>query len=39
MIADSKDKTYFPHILLLTDKQLSKLRKTFSSNSSANIKS
>ena len=39
MITDSKDETYFPHILLLADRQLSKLRKAFTSNSSATIKS
>ena len=38
MIGDSNDKTNFPHELLLTDRHVSSIRKTFSNNSSANIK-
>ena len=38
MIGDSNDDTNFPHELLLTDRQISKLRKTFANNSSANTK-
>ena len=37
MIGDSIDKTNFPHKLLLTDRQVSSIRKTFSNNSSANV--
>ena len=35
---DSKDENKFPHKLFLTDRQVSKLRKAFASNSLANIK-
>ena len=35
---NSSDKNNFPHQLLLTNTQVSRLRKTFASNSSANIK-
>ena len=38
IIGDSNDKTNFPHELLLTDRQVSKLRKIFANNSSPNIK-
>ena len=38
MILDSKDETNFLHELLLTDKQVSRLRKVFSNGSSSNIK-
>ena len=38
MVGDSDDKTNFPHELLVTDRQVSNLRKTFANNSSANIK-
>ena len=38
MIGDSNDKTNFPHELLLTDRQVSSIRKTFSNNSSVDIK-
>ena len=38
MIADSNDETNFPHKLLLTDTQVSKIRKIFANGSSANIK-
>ena len=38
MIGDSNDKASFPHELLLTDKQISSIRKVFSNNSSADIK-
>ena len=34
----SNNEFNFPHKLLLTNTQVSKLRKTFSNNSSANIK-
>ena len=37
MIGDSNDKTNSPHELLLTDRQVSSIRKTFSNNSSADI--
>ena len=39
MIGDSNYKTNFPHELLLTDRQVSSIRKTFSNNSSVDIKS
>ena len=39
MIGDSNDETNFPHELLLTDRQVSTIRKVFSNNSSVNIKS
>ena len=38
MIGDSKDKTNFPHELLLTDRLVSSIRKAFSNNSSVDIK-
>ena len=39
VVGDSNDENNFPHKLLLTNIQVSKLRKAFSNNSSANIKS
>ena len=38
IVCDSKDNTNFPHKLLLTDTQVSRLRKNFENGSSANIK-
>ena len=38
IIGDSNDENNFPHKLLLTNTQVSKLRKAFENNSSANIK-
>ena len=38
MIDDSDDKNNFPHELLLTDRQVSSIRKAFSNNSSIDIK-
>ena len=38
MIGESNDKANFPLELLLTDRQISSIRKAFSNNSSANIK-
>ena len=38
MIGDSNDKTNFPHELLLTARQISSICKTFSNNSSVDIK-
>ena len=38
VVGDSNDKYNFPHKLLLTNTQVSKLCKAFSNNSSANIK-
>ena len=38
MIGDSNEKTNFPHELLLTGRQVSSIRKTFSNNSSVDIK-
>ena len=38
MIGNSDDETNFPHKLLLTNRQVANLRKTFANNSSANIK-
>ena len=38
MIGDSNDKGYFPHELLLTDRQVSSIRKAFTNNSSVDIK-
>ena len=38
IIGDSNDEINFPHKLLLTDTQVSRLRKAFGNNSSANIK-
>ena len=39
VIRDSNDESNFPHRLLLTNTQVSKLRKAFAKGSSANIKS
>ena len=38
MRGESNDETNFPHKLLLTNTQVSKIRKAFSNGSSANIK-
>ena len=38
LIRDSNDETNFPNKILLTDTQVSKIRKTFANNSSANTK-
>ena len=38
MIDDSKDKTNFPHELLLTNRLVSSIRKAFANNSSVDIK-
>ena len=38
MIGDSNDKTNFPHELLLTNRQVFSLRKTFANNPSVDIK-
>ena len=38
MIINSDDKTNFPHELLLTNKQVTNLRKAFTDNSSTDIK-
>ena len=38
MIGNSNDKTNFPHELLLTDRQVSSIRKALSNNSSVDIK-
>ena len=38
MIGDSNDEANLPHELLLTDRQVSSIRKTFANNSSVNIK-
>ena len=38
VIGDSNDEINIPHELLLTDRQVSRLRKAFTNNSSANIK-
>ena len=38
MVDDSNGETNFPHRLLLTNTRVSRLRKTFANNSSANIK-
>ena len=38
MIGDSNDKANFPHELLLTDRQVSSIRKAFANNSSVDIK-
>ena len=37
MVSNSKDKTNFPHKLLLSNTQVSKFPKAFPYNSSANI--
>ena len=39
MIGDSNDKGNFPHKLLLTDRQVSSIRKGLANNSSVEIKS
>ena len=38
MVGDSNDKTNFPHKLLLINAQISRICKTFTNGSSANIK-
>ena len=38
MIGDSNDKSNFPHELLLTNRQVSSIRKAFANNSSVDIK-
>ena len=38
VVGDCNDENNFPHKLLLTNTQVSKLRKVFTNNSSANIK-
>ena len=38
MIGNSDDETNFPHNLLLTDRQVSHLRKAFANNSATDIK-
>ena len=38
MIENYNDETNFPHKLLLTDTQVSEIRKAFANSSSANIK-
>ena len=38
MISDSKNKTNFPHELLLTSRQVSSIPKAFTNNSSVEIK-
>ena len=38
MIGDSNDKTNFPHELLLTNRQVSSIRKAFANNSSVDNK-
>ena len=38
MIGETNDKSNFPHKLLLTDTQVLNIRKTFSNNSSADIR-
>ena len=38
LIGNTSDESYFPHKLLLTDTQVSKIRKAFTHGSSANIK-
>ena len=37
MVGDSNDETNFPHTLLLTDTQVSRLCKGFANGSSANV--
>ena len=39
MMSDSNDKGNFPHKLLLTDRQVSSIRKGLANNSSVEIKS
>ena len=38
MIGNSDDKSNFPHELLLTNREVANLRKSFANNSSADIK-
>ena len=38
IIGDSNDRTNFPHELLLTNRQVSSIRKVFANNSSVDIK-
>ena len=38
VVSDSNNENNFPHKLLVTNKQVSKHRKTFANNFSANIK-
>ena len=38
IVGESNDENNFPHKLLLSNTQVSKLGKTFANNSSANIK-
>ena len=38
VVGDSNGETNFPHRLLLTNARVSRLRKTFANNSSANVK-
>ena len=38
VVGESNDENNFPHKLLLSNTQVSKLSKTFANNSSANIK-
>ena len=38
MVCDSNNETYFPHKILLTNTQVSRLHKAFTNGSSANIK-
>ena len=38
MIANSNDETNFPHKLLLTNRQVANLRKTFANHTSTGIK-
>ena len=38
VVSDSNEENNFPHNLLLTNTQVSKLRKAFANNSSVNIK-
>ena len=38
VVGESNDENNFPHKLLLSNTQVSKLGKTFANNSSANIK-
>ena len=38
IVSDCNNKNYFPHKLLLANAQVSKFRKAFANNSSANIK-
>ena len=38
LVCDSNSETNFPHKLLLTDRQVSRVPKAFTSSSSANIK-